>query len=78
MKLKVCTNYELEINSLDKFDYSPYNIFDNSLKIDEKKYRIEHLINKIPMIYSIIPVKLIAFMRYLTTVNSRSNDSKYS
>ena len=43
MKLKVCTNYELEINSLDKFDYSPYNIFDNSLKIDEKKYRIEHL-----------------------------------
>ena len=43
MKLKVYTNYELEINSLDKFDYSPYNIFDNSLKIDEKKYRIEHL-----------------------------------
>ena len=57
MKLKVCTNYELEINSLDKFDYSPYNIFDNSLKIDEKKYRIEHLENKIPMVYSIIATK---------------------
>ena len=42
MKLKVCTNYKLKINSLYKFDYSPYNIFDNSLKIDEKKYRIEH------------------------------------
>jgi len=48
---------ELEINSLDEFDYSPYNIFDNSLKIDEKKYRIEHLENKIPMVYSIIATK---------------------
>ena len=48
---------ELEINSLDEFDYSPYNIFDNSLKIEEKKYRIEHLENKIPMVYSIIATK---------------------
>ena len=48
---------ELEINSLDEFDYSQYNIFKNSLKIEEKKYRIEHLENKIPMVYSIIATK---------------------
>ena len=48
---------ELEINSLDIFDYSPYNIFKNSLKIEEKKYRIEHLENKIPMVYSITATK---------------------
>ena len=48
---------DLKINSLDEFDYSPYNIFDNSLKIEEKKYRIEHLENKIPMVYSIIATK---------------------
>ena len=48
---------ELEINSLDEFDYSPYDIFDNSLKIDENKYRIKHLENKIPMVYSIVATK---------------------
>ena len=48
---------ELEINYFDEFDYSPYNIFDNSLKIEEKKYRIEHLGNKIPMVYSIVATK---------------------
>ena len=43
----------LEINSLDEFDYSPYNCFSKTIEIEPKKYRIEHLENKIPMIYSI-------------------------
>jgi hypothetical protein len=40
-----------------EFEYSSYNIFEISLKIEEKKYRIEHLENKIPMVYSIIATK---------------------
>ncbi len=44
----------LEINSLDEFDYSPYNCFNKTIEIGPKKYRIEHLENKIPMVYSIV------------------------
>ena len=47
----------LEINSLDEFDYSPYNCFNKTVEIDQKKYRIEHLENKIPMVYSIVATK---------------------
>ena len=47
----------LEINSLDEFDYSPYNCFNNTIEIESKKYRIKHLDNKIPMVYSIKATK---------------------
>ncbi len=47
----------LEINSLDEFDYSPYNCFNKTIQIEPKKYRIEHLENKIPMVYSLIATK---------------------
>lgn len=47
----------LEVNSLDEFDYSPYNCFNKTLEIEPKKYRIEHLENKIPMVYSILATK---------------------
>jgi SAM-dependent methyltransferase len=47
----------LEINSLDEFDYSPYNCFNKTIEIEPKKYRIEHLDNKIPMVYSLVATK---------------------
>lgn len=47
----------LEINSLDEFDYSPYNCFSNTIEIAPKKYRIKHLENKIPMVYSLAATK---------------------
>jgi len=47
----------LEINSLEEFDYSPYNCFNHSIAIEPNKYRIEHLDNKIPMTYSILATK---------------------
>lgn len=47
----------LEINSLDEFDYSPYNCFNKTIEFEPKKYRIEHLDNKIPMVYSIKATK---------------------
>lgn len=47
----------LEINAFDEFDYSPYNCFKKTIEIGPRKYRIEHLENKIPMVYSIVCTK---------------------
>lgn len=50
-------NNKLEINSLNEYDYSPYNCFNKTVKYDHKKFRIEHLKNNIPMVYSIVAEK---------------------
>lgn len=47
----------LQIKSLDEFDYSPYNCFNKAVESEPKKYRIEHLDNKIPMVFSITATK---------------------
>ncbi|HET6245908.1 MAG: class I SAM-dependent methyltransferase [Bacteroidetes bacterium] len=47
----------LEINSFKEFDYSPYNCFKNTIEFEPGKYRIEHLGNTIPMVYSIKATK---------------------
>lgn len=44
---------DLIINSLDEFDFSPYNCFNNTIEYEAKKFRIAHLDNKIPMVYAI-------------------------
>ena len=44
---------KLEIESLEEFDYSPYNCFNKTIEFEPKKFRIEHLEDKIPMVYSI-------------------------
>ena len=47
----------LEINSLNEIDYSPYNCFNMTIQIEPKKYRIEHLGNKMSRVYSIVATK---------------------
>lgn len=47
----------LEINSLEEYDYSPYNCFNKTIEFEKGKYRIEHLGDKIPMVYSIVARK---------------------
>ena len=49
----------LEITSLDEFDYSPYNCFNKTVEPESGKYRIEHLNNKVPMVYSIKAIRKI-------------------
>ncbi len=44
----------LHLTSLNEFDYSPYNCVNNTIEIEPKKYRIAHLDNKIPMIFSLV------------------------
>lgn len=47
----------LTINSLDEYDYSPYNCFSRTIEFEPGKFRIEHLGNKIPMVFSILAAK---------------------
>jgi len=47
----------LEIKVFNEFDYSPYNCFNRTVEFEPGKYRIEHLDNKIPMVYSIVATK---------------------
>lgn len=50
-------NNGLEITSFNELDYSPYNCFNNAIEYEPKKYRIAHLDNKIPMVYSLVAKK---------------------
>lgn len=43
----------LQIDSFNEFDYSPYNCFNKTTESEPGKYRIKHLDDKIPMVYSI-------------------------
>ncbi len=47
----------LEINSMKEFDYSPYNCFNETVEYESQKFKIKHLENKIPMVYSIVASK---------------------
>jgi SAM-dependent methyltransferase len=47
----------LEINSMQELDYSPYNCFNNTIEFEPKKFRIKHLEDKIPMVFSIKATK---------------------
>lgn len=48
------------LQSFNEYDYSPYNCFENTVKIDEHKYRILDLEQKLPMVYSIKAKKINA------------------
>ncbi|RLD65553.1 MAG: SAM-dependent methyltransferase [Bacteroidetes bacterium] len=47
----------LEIKKLNEYDYSPYNCFNQTKKIAERKFRIKHLGNNIPMVYAVVASK---------------------
>lgn len=47
----------LELTSFEEYDYSPYNCFNKTIEFEPGKFRIEHLGNKIPMVYSIVALK---------------------
>jgi 2-polyprenyl-3-methyl-5-hydroxy-6-metoxy-1,4-benzoquinol methylase len=47
----------LEIKSFQEYDYSPYNCIQETEKIADRKYRIRHFGNKLPMVYSLSATK---------------------
>lgn len=44
----------LDLQHFGEYDYSPYNCFSNMEEFEPDKFRICHLENKIPMVYSIV------------------------
>ena len=50
-------NAGLEVNAFNEFDYSPYNCFNETEEFESNKFRIKHLENKIPMVFSILATK---------------------
>ena len=46
-------NKHLELISFEEYDYSPYNVFANSIEVGPSRYKIQHFGNKIPMVYSL-------------------------
>ena len=47
----------LQIENFKEYNFSPYNCFNKTVKIEEDKFRIAHLSDFIPMVYSIVSVK---------------------
>ncbi len=50
-------NKGLAITLLNEYDYSPYNCFSKMVEVAPNQFRIEHLENKIPMVYAIVATK---------------------
>ncbi len=48
----------LTIESFQEYDYSPYDCFNKTVKIDDKKYQLEPFENKIPLVYSLSATKV--------------------
>lgn len=55
--LNALINNGLEINSFNEYDYSPYNCFNETEEFEPGKFRIKHLQNKIPMVFSLVATK---------------------
>lgn len=47
----------LEIKHFAEYDYSPYECFGHMEQVAERKYRIQHLSSKVPMMYSVVATK---------------------
>jgi ubiquinone/menaquinone biosynthesis C-methylase UbiE len=47
----------LTLESFEEYDYSPYNCFKGTTEFEPGKFRIKHLENKIPMVFSLVAIK---------------------
>lgn len=47
----------LNINCFNEYNYSPYNCFNNTIEVAPNQYRVKHLGDKIPMVYSLVATK---------------------
>jgi len=50
-------NNGIHLLSFQEYNYSPYACFKNTVKIEEDKFRIPHLGDKIPMVFSLTGIK---------------------
>ncbi|RYZ18759.1 MAG: class I SAM-dependent methyltransferase [Chitinophagaceae bacterium] len=47
----------LALEVFNEYDYSPYNCFRHTVEVAPKQFRIEHLGDKIPMVYALVARK---------------------
>jgi 2-polyprenyl-3-methyl-5-hydroxy-6-metoxy-1,4-benzoquinol methylase len=47
----------LVIKDFQEYNYSPYNCFQDTIELDERKFQIRGLEDKLPMVYSIMATK---------------------
>ena len=47
-------NVSLNLNAFQELNYSPYACFRHTIEFEPKKFRIKHLDDKIPMLYSLV------------------------
>jgi hypothetical protein len=55
--LKSLLTKNLRLLDFKEYDFSPYNCFAHTGKFADEVYRIQHLDNKIPMVYSLVMEK---------------------
>ncbi|MCL7986433.1 class I SAM-dependent methyltransferase [Sphingobacterium sp. lm-10] len=48
----------LHLSQFKEYDYSPYDCFSHTEEFEPGKFRIKHLENKIPMLYSLLATKV--------------------
>jgi SAM-dependent methyltransferase len=51
-------NNGLQIENFEEYDYSNYNCFNETIEFEPNRFRIKHLKNKIPMMYSLVGRKI--------------------
>lgn len=49
--------HNIEINSFEEFDFSPWNCFKNTIEISTDQFQIKGLEGKIPLTYSVLGKK---------------------
>lgn len=47
----------IEICSFNEYNYSPYNCFKHTVEFEEGKFRIEHIGDRMPMVFSLVGKK---------------------
>ena len=55
--IKALLENGLQIEHFNEYDYSNYNCMNEMIEFEPKKFRIKHLENKIPMMYSLVAFK---------------------
>ena len=52
------SKHGLQMEHFQEYDYSNYNCFNHTIEFETGKFRIKHLENKLPMMYSLVSKKI--------------------
>lgn len=55
--LTAMLNSGLRLTQVQEYDYSPYNCFAGMEQVEEKKFRIKKMGNKLPLVYAVVAEK---------------------